>query len=100
MHPRKTALPDPIIDDENPEWTDEDFALGLPPEAVLPPAVLAALPNTLARLRGKGVKPAKVPVNIRLSPDVLAHFKAGGPGWQTRIDEALRQIAGLQPPAA
>ena len=32
----------------------------------------------------------KVPVNIRLSPDVLDAFKASGPGWQTRVDEALR----------
>ena len=32
----------------------------------------------------------KVSTTIRLSPDVLAHFKAGGRGWQTRINEALR----------
>lgn len=99
MSTPKPVLPDPIIDDENPEWTAEDFARALPADS-LPAEILAHFPNTLARLRGKGVKPAKVPVNIRLSPDVLAHFKAGGPGWQTRIDEALRQIAGLQPPAA
>jgi uncharacterized protein (DUF4415 family) len=34
----------------------------------------------------------KVRVGIRLSPDVIAHFKAGGNGWQTRIDAALRQF--------
>ena len=32
----------------------------------------------------------KEPVSIRLSPDVLRHFRDGGAGWQTRIDEALR----------
>ncbi|WP_155774098.1 BrnA antitoxin family protein [Rhodovulum sp. MB263] len=37
----------------------------------------------------------KVSTTIRLSPEVLEHFKAGGPGWQTRIDEALRKAAGL-----
>ena len=31
----------------------------------------------------------KVPVNIRLSPEVVARFKAAGRGWQTRIDAAL-----------
>ena len=31
-------------------------------------------------------------INIRLSPDVLQHFKAQGQGWQTRIDVALRQF--------
>lgn len=32
----------------------------------------------------------KVSTTIRLSQDVIDHFKAGGRGWQTRIDEALR----------
>ena len=27
--------------------------------------------------------------------DMVEKFKAGGPGWQTRIDEALRKAAGL-----
>ena len=34
-------------------------------------------------------------VNIRLDPEVLAHFRATGPGWQSRINEALRKAAGL-----
>jgi len=29
-------------------------------------------------------------ITIRLSPDVLAEFKAAGRGWQTRVDLALR----------
>ena len=33
----------------------------------------------------------KVSTTIRLSPDVIEHFKADGRGWQTRIDEALRE---------
>ena len=33
----------------------------------------------------------KVSTTIRLSKDVIERFKAGGPGWQTRIDEALRE---------
>ncbi|MCB1503213.1 MAG: BrnA antitoxin family protein [Bauldia sp.] len=32
----------------------------------------------------------KEAVSIRLSQDVLRHFREGGPGWQTRINEALR----------
>ncbi len=38
----------------------------------------------------------KTPVSIRLSPDVLDYFRSGGPGWQSRIDEALREAAGLK----
>ena len=30
-----------------------------------------------------------------LDPDVIEHFKAGGRGWQTRINAALRKAAGL-----
>jgi uncharacterized protein (DUF4415 family) len=32
----------------------------------------------------------KKAVNIRLSPEVLTSFRATGRGWQTRIDNALR----------
>ena len=30
-------------------------------------------------------------ITIRLSPDILSYFRASGPGWQTRMDEALRE---------
>ena len=33
----------------------------------------------------------KVSTTIRLSQEVLDHFKADGRGWQTRIDKALRE---------
>ena len=36
----------------------------------------------------------KVSTTIRLSPEVIDHFKAGGRGWQTRIDAALREWIG------
>ena len=39
--------------------------------------------------RGSQVAPKKVAVSIRLSPQVVAHFRCGGPRWQTRIDELL-----------
>jgi uncharacterized protein (DUF4415 family) len=39
--------------------------------------------------RGPQKAPTKKLVSLRLSPEVLAHFKAGGPGWQTRIDNTL-----------
>ncbi|MDO9058605.1 MAG: BrnA antitoxin family protein, partial [Bradyrhizobium sp.] len=58
----------------------------------LPPELLAQFKNT----RGPQKTPTKVAVSIRLSPDVLSHFKAKGPGWQSRIDEALRKAAKLK----
>jgi len=45
------------------------------------------------RLRGPQVAPTKVPVSIRLDQDIVDKFKAGGPGWQGRINEALRRAA-------
>ena len=33
----------------------------------------------------------KVSTTIRLSREVVDHFKGAGRGWQTRIDEALRE---------
>lgn len=47
------------------------------------------------RVRGPQTAPTKTLVSLRLSPDVLDRFKAGGPGWQRRIDEALRKAVGL-----
>lgn len=49
---------------------------------------------TVQRGRPKLDNP-KVSTTIRLSPEVIAYFKAGGPGWQSRIDEALRKLAGV-----
>lgn len=70
---------------DNPEWTEEDFAAARPFAEAFPE--LAATMRT----RGKQKRPTKVSTTIRLSPEVIAYFKAGGEGWQSRIDEALQQ---------
>ena len=80
-------------DDENPEWTKADFA-----KATRFPAgarLKDIKPSELAKLvgrRGPQKAPTKVPVSIRLSPEVVKHFKAKGPGWQSRIDAALLKM--------
>ncbi len=33
-------------------------------------------------------------VTLRIDQDVLEYFQQGGPGWQDRINEALRKAAG------
>jgi len=40
----------------------------------------------------------KQAVKLRLDADRLAHFRATGPGWQTRMNAALRKAAGLRTP--
>lgn len=36
-------------------------------------------------------KDRKRKVTIMLDPEVIEHFRRGGPGWQTRVNEALRK---------
>ncbi len=45
---------------------------------------------TVRRGRPPVARP-KAAITIRLSANVLDHFKADGPGWQTRIDQALQE---------
>ena len=37
---------------------------------------------------------AKEQVSLRLDREVLDHFQAAGPGWQDRINDALRKLIG------
>jgi uncharacterized protein (DUF4415 family) len=37
----------------------------------------------------------KEQVTLRIDQDVLEHFQSNGPGWQERINAALRKAAGL-----
>jgi len=41
--------------------------------------------------RGPQKSPTKKPITLRIDPDVLASYKATGPGWQSRMNEALRR---------
>lgn len=77
-----------VTDRDNPECTANDFA-----RARLASALTTHIRAAFRRTRGPQKAATKVPVSIRLSPEVIAHFKAGGPGWQSRIDEALRKLA-------
>ena len=77
--------PDPaLIDDENPEWTEEDFKRAIPFSA-LPASLQAKLSK-----RGPNKAPTKERITIRLSPEVVQTFRASGDGWQTRMDAALK----------
>jgi uncharacterized protein (DUF4415 family) len=68
------------------ELTKQDLA-SFVPFSELPEKERALLSS---RKRGRQVLPKKVPVSIRLSPDVVEGLRATGEGWQTRADEALR----------
>ncbi len=52
------------------------------------------------RTRGPNKLPLKEQVAVRYSVDVLAAFRASGRGWQTRMDDALREWLKTHTPAA
>lgn len=81
-----------LVDDENPEWTAADFARARPAAEVLREQFGAGAEHLLRPKRGRPPKAErKSPVNIRLSPEVLAHFRATGRGWQTRLEAVLKE---------
>jgi uncharacterized protein (DUF4415 family) len=47
--------------------------------------------------RGPGKKAKKVLLSVRYSPDVVDYFKSTGEGWQTRMDEALKEWMAAHP---
>jgi uncharacterized protein (DUF4415 family) len=60
-------------------------------EAVFKPATPEAADPVRAPAKS-GVPVAKELVSIKLDSDVLAHFQEDGPGWQERINDALRHF--------
>jgi uncharacterized protein (DUF4415 family) len=78
------ALADP---DAQP-LTDEQLARMRPAHEVLSPALYAAL--TAKRGRPRSETP-KIFTGIRFDADVLAALKATGKGWQTRVNEVMRE---------
>jgi uncharacterized protein (DUF4415 family) len=85
-------------DIENPAWTTDDMAKAKPASEVLTGLFSPERVQSLLTPRGRPkADVTKVRVGIRLSPEVLDHFKASGDGWQTRIDAALRQFIAEHP---
>ena len=78
---------------DSPELTDDELANLRPAREALPPDLYEALTKRGPGQRGPQKTPTKILVSIRLDQDILDRFKAGGPGWQSRINEALRKAS-------
>lgn len=77
---------------DNPEWSEADFKKARPfAETFL------AIADALRRQRGPQKAPTKIPVTIRLDRSVVGAFKATGTGWQTRMNQVLRDAAAALP---
>ncbi len=87
-------------DDGASEWLDPDDAPELT-DAFFDQATYEIAGVEVPKRKGgrppKAVEDRKKFTSLRLDPDVLAHFQASGRGWRTRINEALRKAAGLDP---
>jgi uncharacterized protein (DUF4415 family) len=70
--PKKTSAK--VSDPDNPAWTED--MLGAP---------------VIRRGRGPQAAPTKVLTSIRLDADVLDYFKSQGTGYQSRINDTLRE---------
>lgn len=75
-------------------WVDPDDAPELDAEWFAK-ATLKKGDQVIRRGPGRPIGSDKVHATIRLDKAVVDHFKADGPGWQTRVNEALRKVAGL-----
>jgi uncharacterized protein (DUF4415 family) len=65
-----------LSDEDNPPLTDAELAI------------------VAKRRRGRPAASVRsVPISLRVEPAVLAAFQGSGAGWQTRMNEALRQWA-------
>lgn len=79
--------PPVLFDQDNPEWTENDFARARPAAEVLPAEVIGAFGKRPGRPAGS----TKEKISIRLDLDVLDSYRATGDGWQTRLNDALRR---------
>jgi uncharacterized protein (DUF4415 family) len=70
---RAAAMPDADINLDDPDAPELDWAQ----------------PGSV---RGKFYKPVKKLQSLRIDADILHHFQAQGPGYQTRINAALRSV--------
>lgn len=84
---------EPMTDAEGEvrELTRADFAAMRPAYEVLPPELVEAMRRHRGE-RGPQKAPTKKLVSLRLDQDVLERVKQDGAGWQTRINDILRDV--------
>lgn len=81
-----------IADDADaPEATDEQLAQARPFAEAFP-----QLADAARRARGRpALAEAKQLVSLRLDAEIVRRLRASGPGWQSRVNDALKRVVGL-----
>ena len=79
--------PDPfLVDDENPEWTADDFARAKP--------FKESHPQLFEAWKKRGRPPVETPkvhIGFRLAADVVDGIRASGRGYNSRVEKVLRE---------
>jgi uncharacterized protein (DUF4415 family) len=92
MAKKTTRDPASRPDEDNPEWTKEDFARAACGGSKRPNLLAKATQELMRRGRGRPPKPdRKVNQTLRLDLDVLRHSGRREAGWQARINQVLRE---------
>lgn len=80
-------IPNPeLIDYDAPEWDDSDLK-SVKQFSEMSPEFQQAIRSA----RGPQKSPTKVQTTIRFDRDVLDGLRATGKGWQTRVNDAMRE---------
>ncbi|MCI0735384.1 MAG: BrnA antitoxin family protein [Beijerinckiaceae bacterium] len=74
-----------MIDDDNPEWTAEDFARARPFKEIFPEQYKA-----WKKMGRPPVETPKMHIGFRLAADVVTGIKASGRGYNARVEKVLR----------
>ena len=74
-----------MIDEENPEWTAAAAAAARPFAEMFPEQLEA-----LSKDRDSPAEQPKLRIGFRLAADVVRDLRATGPGYNARVEKALR----------
>ncbi len=78
--------PDLIDDQENPEWSEADFARAKPFSQVFPEQH-----KTWKKMGRPPVERPKVHIGFRLAADVVERVRSTGKGYNARVEQVLRE---------
>ena len=93
----ETAIQVGMARDQDTQELGQDWFQRARPATEVVPRVV----ERWRRTRGRQKAPTKEAISIRLDQDVLTYYRASGRGWQSRINEALRQyVVGGRPEEA
>ena len=87
MTANKKPMPNSFASDDAPDLSTSEWREKFAADDVMKGMRVVKRGRPVAEQR-------KISSTIRLDEDVINHFRAAGPGWQTRVNAALRKVIG------